>query len=59
MKQLLNLLIGHAFDLGALQGNSLAAQSIDLADQPGDVLQQILAIGQNLETGFQLCRAGG
>ena len=59
LEQLLDLLIGHAFDLGALQGKGLTAQGVDLADQPGDVFHQFLAMGQDLETGFQLDRTDG
>ncbi len=59
LEQLLDLLIGHAFDLGALQGKGLTARGVDLADQPGDVFHQLLAMGQDLETGFQLDRADG
>jgi len=59
LKQLLDLVIRHAFDAGALDGDGLAAQGVDLADQPGDVFQQIDAVGQNLQAGFERRRAAG
>ena len=59
LKQLLDLVIRHAFDAGALDGDGLASQGVDLADQPGDVFQQIIAVGQNLQAGFERRRAAG